>query len=458
MTGSTRKNENGERITHFALLNDDDVKRWYENIKAGSSLTAGVYLRGMGFYCNEMKTTPKKILEDAKEIKPLQNQFMDFVRMMEKTGRKGAYIARYKKVLHSWTKHNGLEFRAIVKIKNENVNERTQNESIPTREELAKILRHAGLRAKVEIALMAFSGLRPRSMSNDSGSDCLNVEDIPELRIDNGKVEFEKEIVRINVRTTMNKGEKHGYTTFLGPEGQTYLKEYLEYRISEGEALSEDSPVLQYDRDVARKHTFIPTNYIEREIRSAIRGAGLTKRPYVLRAYFATALDISEQKGLVSHPWRQYWMGHVGNIESRYSTNKRLSDSVIEEMRQAYGKCLQYLETEKKAMSEQDKLSIEKSLTGTVLKKVFGFTDSEIEDMLELDDESLQKRIQEKIGPTQDKQKIQEKAHEDAKEIGKRKNGSRQVMVPTPYIDQYFSEGFEYVAAVNGDKAIMRLP
>ncbi|MEM3191559.1 MAG: hypothetical protein QXH93_04665 [Conexivisphaerales archaeon] len=56
----------------------------------------------------------------------------------------------------------------------------------------------------------------------------------------------------------------------------------------------------------------------------AIEKASLKIRPYVLRGYFSTALDIAEIKGLISHPWRQFIMGHNGDIESRYSINKRL--------------------------------------------------------------------------------------------------------------------------------------
>ncbi|MEM0134860.1 MAG: hypothetical protein QXU18_06485 [Thermoplasmatales archaeon] len=90
-------------------------------------------------------------------------------------GRKGAYISRYKKLLHSWTKHNGLEFKSIAKIRNENINESTQNETVPSRVKLGKILKHAGLKDKVEIALTAFSRLRTGSIFNDDGSDCLKI-------------------------------------------------------------------------------------------------------------------------------------------------------------------------------------------------------------------------------------------------------------------------------------------
>lgn len=314
-----------------------------------------------------MNTTLEKIIRGAQAIKPLQDQFLDFVKGMEKEGKAGSYIARYKKVTHSWTKFNSLEFKTIANIKGESISPRTENESVPTQEELAKILKYSSARGRAEIALMAYSGLRPRSMSNDNGSECLKLSDIPELTLENGKVSFTNSPIQIKVKALLNKGQKHGYFTFLGDEGATYLREYLESRISDGEALEPNSPVLQYDRNVQRKHIYIPTFCIEREIREAIRGAGLTKRPYVLRAYFATAMDISEQKGLISHPWRQFFMGYAGDQEARYSTNKNQLESVVDEMRSTSKACLKYIKTNFK----EDNDTVYKKATITAMESAF---------------------------------------------------------------------------------------
>jgi len=54
-----------------------------------------------------------------------------------------------------------------------------------------------------------------------------------------------------------------------------------------------------------------------------------------MRVYFASAMDIAESKGLIFHSWRAFFMGHKGDIEARYSTNKRLPPDVIEQMREA---------------------------------------------------------------------------------------------------------------------------
>ena len=44
--------------------------------------------------------------------------------------------------------------------------------------------------------------------------------------------------------------------------------------MSEGEKLTNSSPIIQYGRDVKKKHKFVTTHYIENGIRQAIIDAG----------------------------------------------------------------------------------------------------------------------------------------------------------------------------------------
>ena len=156
---------------------------------------------------------------------------------------------------------------------------------------------------------------------------------------------------------------RHRYFSFIGEEGAIYIKEYLEERRKQGETLTEESPVLQFEFGKVRHNDFLRTTLITRDIRDAIEGANLKMRPYVLRAYFSTGLDIAESKGLISHPWRQFIMGHKGDIEARYSTNKRLPPDIIEEMRSSYQKCLKFLETRVSEVSEDSaKLYLQQQL------------------------------------------------------------------------------------------------
>jgi hypothetical protein len=112
------------------------------------------------------------------------------------------------------------------------------------------------------------------------------------------------------------------------------------------EKLGPETPLLQFDTRGNKTNPFLRTALVTRDIREAIRGSGFNCRPYVLRSYCDTALDIAESKGIISHPWRMFFMGHKGDIEARYSTNKtHLPPAMVEEMREAYRKASNLMQT-----------------------------------------------------------------------------------------------------------------
>lgn len=73
---------------HKHLLEDQDVRRWYKNLEAKSVITATVYLRTLGLYCELTETSPKEILAEARS-KRFRDEFTDFIRRMEKEGKAG---------------------------------------------------------------------------------------------------------------------------------------------------------------------------------------------------------------------------------------------------------------------------------------------------------------------------------------------------------------------------------
>ena len=83
-------------------------------------MTATVALRNLGHYCEMTGTTPKQILEKArKNEKDFRYEFSDFVREMESKGKARSYIARFKKVILSWLKFNGIRLQLAVNISGE---------------------------------------------------------------------------------------------------------------------------------------------------------------------------------------------------------------------------------------------------------------------------------------------------------------------------------------------------
>ncbi|MFG1545903.1 MAG: site-specific integrase [Thermoplasmataceae archaeon] len=447
------------KTRHKKLLENVRVKRWYENLKARSNLTSDIYLRNLGLWLEWTGLNPDNIIEMARDhLEDFKGKIFDQVRKMETEGKQGSYIAVSLRPLLSYLKFYDVVIRLNLNIKNEERNLTVEQETIPTNEEMDSILQRANLRQRALIGLIAFSGIRPGAIGNYTGDDGLRIGDIIDLKLDKDVVSFEKLPALMIVRAELSKSHKR-YYTFIGPQSARYLKEYLNQRIQEGEKLKPESPVIRPDPNMSRleePNTFMMSTIAEREIKKAIVKAGFKWRPYVFRHRFGVSLDASEGKGLISHSWRMHIMGHVGDIETTYSTDKPLPDSVIDDMREAFKKCLKNIETEARGISEEDKQSLEKTLTATVLMKIFGYTKEESDKLMELSDEDLQKELQKKLGNASDPESIRRKAMQDAKEMGKRKN--KQVMIPIGYVDEYFNQGFEFVSAIGQDKAIMRLP
>jgi hypothetical protein len=177
----------------------------------------------------------------------------------------------------------------------------------------------------------------------------------------------------------------------------TYIQEYVQARAKSGEKLTSQSPLLGFDPRGAKKNQFLRTNLVTRDVKEAVLKAGFSWRPYVLRGYCDTNMIVAESKGFISHPYLQFLMGHKGDIEARYSTNKgRLPPSMIEELRDAYKRCEPLLSTKRETPSEEQ---IKKTFKEQFLL-VSGFKKEEVEKM-NLDgigEEELQNMVRQKLG------------------------------------------------------------
>ena len=432
---------------HGEIEKDDQVNRWYLNNRARSPISADIWRRNLGLYCTMNKITPADILKQAQEG-TLKNKFQDFANKMIESNHKGAYIGKFKQVIRSWLMFNDIDYKIKINIPNENVNETTLDERVPTKEELAKIIRKASSRGRVSISLMAFSGLRPESLGDYEGKDGLTLKDIEDL--DFNALKFTNIPAKINIRNNLSKA-RFRYFTFLNEEGCKYVIDYLSERKAYGEVLTEKSPLLIPDPvNASTRWEFLRTMLVTREIREAIRSSEMTMRPYVLRAYFATALDIAESKGLISHPWRQYFMGHKGDIEATYSTNKRLLPERIEEMREAYKRASKFFNTEEHGIKEEDVAKITsntmKETVIMILETAYDIklSDKEKEELMALDINDLQERL---------KETFKDKKAEILN------NGNSHKTIPENELESYLNKGWELVQIYpRGDKAVIRLP
>jgi integrase len=373
-----------------SLLADPDLRRWYDNLARGSQATADINLRRLAAFCTSLGVTPAELagLDEGS----LHKRVLDFVSAEEERGVAGSYIVRTVKAAKSWMLHNGIRVQRPVKVRGANETPSLREERVPTQEELRAILLAGTPRIRVASALIAFSGLRPEVLGNYLGTDGLRLGDLPELNIGKDPIGFDAVPTLVRVRPELSKSA-NGYVTFLSSEGCGYLRQYLQDRQRSGETLDSDTDVLHPDR--ARKR-FIRTLNVGDAVRTAIRGAGYPWRPYVLRHYFDTQLLTAESQGKVAHDFRVYWMGHVGSIDARYTTNKRrLPTNLIEEMRTAYQRCEPFLSTVP-SKSEQE---TQARMTKTMLMGL-GYTEADLAkvDLENLDVSGFQDLVTRKLG------------------------------------------------------------
>jgi hypothetical protein len=383
-----------EKARLRSALDDPDVARWHANLAERSELTADIYARRLDRFCEEFKTTYKTLW--GLDSKSAYNFLVDAVR--EYRGRRltSSTIKGYLKPVISWLRENDIILTKSVNISGTGKTPTLEDEKSPEPYELQSVWRFCNPREAALIALEAFTGCRPQVFGNYRGNDGLRLFDLPELKVNSEakKIEFRSVPARVVVREEVSK-ERNQYETFLCEEGCTRLAAYLERRMQLGEVLRPDSAVIADDEGEGRTLT---TKSMYEIVKTPFRHAGLPWRPYILRRYADVRLGQAAAKPEMAllESWVTFWMGHHGDIESVYRHKKKLSDSQLEQMREAYARASEMLQTTK--LHKQNGTQIRREIRSAALTAV-GYSDDEIKqldlDRLTTDEfsEALRKRL-----------------------------------------------------------------
>jgi hypothetical protein len=190
-------NRKGRGSAYKLLLDDKEVKRWYDNVARGSVVTADVYLRRLGNFCESHKLTPMKLA--AKSEKQIYGILLDYITELEKRDLSGSYIASILKAIKSWLSHNDKEIKKKLKVKDSGIHPTLKDERVPTPQELKSILLSGDKKTRVACSLLAHSGLRIQTLGNYTGDDGLVVGDFPEMEVEGDSVVFETVPARVVV-------------------------------------------------------------------------------------------------------------------------------------------------------------------------------------------------------------------------------------------------------------------
>lgn len=395
--------------------------------------------------------TAKGLVEMARrDRRRVEDILSDFITDLHEKGYSPGYMENYLKAVRSWLIYNDVRLVRRIKIGNRSRTPTIEDERVPTSEELMQILNYADERGRCSISLIAFAGLRPQVLGDVNGSDGLKVSDLPDLIINDGIVTFTASPSMVVVRPSLSKA-RHRYFTFIIGEGCEYIKAYLEDRITLGEEVEPDSAFIAvksgYEdagyRIGSGRSRHITTKSVTKEIRDAMRPR-FKWRPYVLRAYFDTQLMVAENHGKISHAYRQFFMGHKGDIEARYTTNKgRLTEEVIEDMRRSFRECESYLSTRK--MLKEHSIVKEAKLEAlkSIAKSLLGI------DLIEVKI-AKEREMGRELGTDEEIELFEN-------EIRKmREEENPQIIVKEEELGKYLKEGWRFVTALPSNKILIR--
>jgi len=345
-----------------AFADDEDYRRWHRNLARGSQATADDYRRKLARFLHDVGHTPASYAKlTGKECYNLLSDYIDdlMAKPSAQTGRPvaGSGCAIIKKAVVSWLAWNEVKLAKNLKIANVGHRPRLRGIQVPVQADLGAVLRAADARSRAGLALIAMSGVREQVMGDYRGEEGLRIRHLRDAEIQDGRVVFQRTPCRVMVPETLSKTD-HAWFTFLGPEGCSYLEAYFRKRAQRGERLTPDSAVI---RSTRQGQEFMRTPSIYRLLRTPMQAAGVKAMPYIWRSYFDTRAMLAESKGLV-RDYRQFFMGHAGDIEHAYTLHKDLGSEVIEAMRRGYEVALPFLETTPKAESKDPMLQLTKSL------------------------------------------------------------------------------------------------
>lgn len=330
-----------------SLLQNRDIKRWYDNLARSSIITAEVRLRKLGKFCENNKITPMELIElGQKKPKTLADILEDAITAMEKQENAPQYIKTIITSVKSWLHHFDIEVKRRIKITNVGTTPTLADERVPETTEIVELFNRASLRTGAIMALMAKAGLRPQVLGNHKAADGLMIKDLPDLKIVQGIAMFETKPAKVIVRGSLSKAG-HSYFTYITETGAEKVLAYLNHRLASGETLMPQSAVIAPStRSTYPERKFLSTAIVERAIRDAMRPR-FKWRPYVLRAFFDTQLLIAESRGKIAHDFRVFFMGHTGSIEATYTTNKSiLPELLTNEMLESFRKSQEFLDLE----------------------------------------------------------------------------------------------------------------
>lgn len=340
------------------LLATREVGSWFKD--HASPATARVQLDQLELFCRRTGREPPALLTMARRNpQRLQDLVQDYIRRQQDDGRSSRYALNSWWGVRSFLAHNGAAPPWVPKLKPVAEDENDGSETVPTVEQLRTILGVLSTRGRAVALLLASSGIRIGVLGNQHGpAEGLRLKHLPELVLDPDP-RFEKSPFLIRVPAHLAKGSTvsrpRGYLTFGTTEAAEAIVAYLKDRISRGEQLTPESPLVipdgrgrrSDDRRAKDGTRFMARKALANTLASGmnrVKPKGVHWHAHTLRAWFSTQMEAAEARGMISRSRREFFMGHTGGgVDFDYNLDRPKSSEKIEDLRRSYQRCEPYL-------------------------------------------------------------------------------------------------------------------
>ncbi|MDV3278656.1 MAG: site-specific integrase [Nitrososphaerales archaeon] len=406
------------------------VEALMASMKLADATKAGHLMR-VSQYAGHLKTTPDEVVREAKaHPRKFEETFREFVQAVGKNASP-ATTSSYRHSLKRF-----LEVNRVTSINWDYIGEfvpsarRAGQDRAPTLEEIRKIVDVADLRMRCLALFLCSSGARIGSVPY------LRWRDVEEVESDGEKL----------AKVTIYRGEPEEYLTFITPECYRYLLQYRELREKIGEKVVGMSFVFTTQPNARKfdqsKVGVASVKTLKNQLGELLRHLGMRtviserggyknyefKQAHGFRKFFKTRMEMSGVKPIIT----EMLMGHAIGVSGSYM--KPTEKELLEE----YSKAVDNLTIIGRAGGRVDI----KNAFREQLLIVAGFNEEEIGkmDLDKVSDEEFQQVIRRRLLGTMTN------------------NGNHQKVIPLGEVDSYISKGWEFVAALPNDRAILKLP
>ncbi len=229
--------------------------------------------------------------------------------------------------VHSFLKYTNIKFdSSVVEADRSSTLQGIFDVEIPSQKKLGEILKNADIGARAAIALLGFCGLRPMLATQ------ICVRDIVDCEIIDGHIKFTKYPARINIqRNYPGNKAKVEFFVFLTEQGAEYIAAWLNKR----REIDGNTKILGREKRA-----------VQNWVNKAFEQSAFQSKVYILRSFYDNALALESYK-------RSFYMGHTGDLHTRYIMRKKLSPERIDELRAEFERVVEpRLETPYRSTSD----------------------------------------------------------------------------------------------------------